>query len=117
MVPIAAGAAGVLRGTAMIGRLNLNNGDLESQFAYLAGLLLGIGSAFLFAALEIRKRAVLFSTLGFIVIVGGLARLLTTSTAGQPNTAHQFALVMELIVVPLLLLWHRRLARLLIKEA
>jgi hypothetical protein len=107
-VPIAAGAAGILHGPAMIGGFASANADLDSHFSYLSGLLLGIGMAFVFCVMQARERTLSFRILGVIVITGGLARLFAASRLGLPGPAHQFAYVMELIVVPCLLLWHHR---------
>jgi uncharacterized membrane protein HdeD (DUF308 family) len=109
IVPIAAGAAGVLQGPEMIRAFANGNADLDSHFAYLSGLLLGIGIAFLFCVARVRSRAQAFRILGLIVITGGVARLLATFRSGLPSEAHQFAYVMELVVMPSLLIWHRRI--------
>jgi hypothetical protein len=111
LVPIAAGAVGALRGTLMIAHLSGSCPDLESHFGYLSGLLLGIGLGFQFAAVDLEKGAPLFRALALIVIVGGAARLLAALRVGFPDTPHELALAMELVVVPLLLVWHRRVTR------
>ena len=46
-----------------------------------------------------------------MVIMGGLARALSWFMVGAPNVGHRFGLVMELVVVPLLMLWQARVAR------
>jgi Domain of unknown function (DUF4345) len=112
VVPIAAGAAGVLHGPGMIHGFASPNADLDSHFSYLSGLLLGIGVAFVFCVLDLRGRAQSFRMLGLIVIAGGLARAFAASRLGLPGAAHQFAYVMELVVVPALLVWHWRVERL-----
>jgi hypothetical protein len=112
VVPIAAGLAGVLHGPAMIRAFTTTNADLDSHFSYLSGLLLGIGVAFLFCIASIRDRAQSFRMLGLIVVTGGIARLIAASRLGWPSGAHLFAYFMELVVVPGLLLWHRRIVRL-----
>ena len=73
LVPISAGAAGVLQGPGMIHGLVPWNADLDSHFRYLSGILLGIGFAFVFSVIRIERRSVLVRTLSFIVITGGLA--------------------------------------------
>ena len=117
IVPISAGGSGVLIGPAMIHGALSAPPDLDSHFRYLSGLLLGIGLAFAWAVPRVEQRVGLFRALGLIVIVGGLGRLLGAIEEGAPGTAHRFALVMELVVVPALLLWLRRLERIVGKAA
>lgn len=111
LVPILAGGAGALHGPGMIKGLLVTNPDLESHFRYLSGLLLGIGIAFVFCIRDIERRALLFNALGLIVVTGGLARLLGFALVGTPSAGHLFGLVMELVVVPALMLWLRRVRR------
>lgn len=111
IVPITAGARGALVGPAMIHGALPVSPDFDSHFRYLSGLLLGIGLAFAWAVPRVEQRGTLFRTLGLIVIVGGLSRLLGVIEQGAPGSAHRFALMMELVVVPLLLMWLRRVVR------
>lgn len=112
VVPISAGADGALQGAHMIRGFDGGPIDLDSHFRYLSGLLLGIGLAFVWAIRHIDRRVELFRALCFIVVVGGLARLIGGVEHGFASGAHRFALVMELIVVPLLYLWLGRIERL-----
>jgi hypothetical protein len=100
-------SAGVLRGVSPPLPI-----DLDSHFRYLSGLLLGIGIVFLASIPRIETRTVIFRTLGAVIVVGGLARLLSLVESGVPGRGHQFGLVMELIVVPLIVLWQGRVAKL-----
>lgn len=111
LVPILAGAAGVLQGPRMIRGLTSWNADLDSHFSYLSGLLFAMGVAFVYCALDVRSRAQSFRLLGLIVVFGGLARLIAITRLGLPSPSQQFAYFMELIVVPALLIWHGRLSR------
>ena len=108
-VPIAAGAAGVLTGPRMLYGVANPSPDLESHFRYLSGLLLGIGMAFVTCAADVVRRATLFRALSLIVVLGGLGRLLAAIEHGSPTGANRFAFVMELLVVPLLLVWLGRI--------
>jgi Domain of unknown function (DUF4345) len=110
LVPILAGAAGVWAGPRMIKQVAAGTPDLDSHFRYLSGLLLGIGLAFATMIPSIERQKRLFTTLGCIVIVGGAGRLLSAFREGFPAGAHCYALAMELIVMPLLILWQRRVA-------
>lgn len=111
LVPLLAGGAGALEGPAMIG-VDDAPPDLESHFRYLSGLLFGLGIAFAAAIPTIERRSELFAVLGLLVLVGGVARLAFWFGGEAPSGAHQLALVMELGVVPALVLWQRRVARL-----
>ena len=111
IVPIAAGGRGALIGSAMIHGASSAPPDLDSHFRYLSGLLLGIGLAFVWAVLRLEQRVGLLLALGLVVMVGGLSRAFGAFEQGAPGTAHRFALVMELVVVPALLLWLGRLER------
>lgn len=109
LVPILAGAAGVVRGPAMMRGSISANADLDSHFRYLSGLLLGIGIAYLTTLGDLRRKSGLFVALSLIVILGGCARLFGALLHGFPP--EWFAFAMELGVVPLLLLWLRRIVR------
>jgi hypothetical protein len=111
LVPIIAGAAGVLTGPEMIKGVATGSPDLDSHFRYLSGLLLGIGFGFAVCVVNLERRAALFRALAFIVVLGGLGRLLGAALNGLPTTPHRFAFVMELLVVPLLIVWLNRIER------
>ena len=111
IVPLATGISSLAEGPAFIrGVEDTVPVDLDSHFRYLSGLLLGLGLAFASCIPRIERRTAPFQALGFIVVVGALGRLLSLLLAGTPGTGHLFGLAMELAVVPLLMLWQRRLA-------
>lgn len=110
LVPILTGLDGVLRGAAMF-RLAAIPPDLDSHFRYLSGIFLMLGLAFASTVPAIERRGSRFRLLGAMVIMGGLARALSWATVGPPGVGHRLGLAMELIVVPLLMLWQTRVAR------
>lgn len=110
IVPVSAGLAGVVWGVDFLTR-GWPGRDLDSHLRYLSGILLAIGIAFLTCVPHVERHRVRFGLLGSLVIAGGLARLLGLVLAGPAGMA-RFALVMELIITPLLVLWQRRVARL-----
>lgn len=109
IVPIAAGAAGILEGPAIVPGVGSASSDLESHFRYLSGLLLGIGLAFVVCVADLERRVALYHALSLIVILGGFGRLLGAIETGVPTGGNLLALVMELVIVPLLLVWVRRI--------
>jgi hypothetical protein len=60
---------------------------------------------------RIQRRSEVFAVLSGMVVVGGLARLAALDVQQPPSTGVVLALMMELLVVPLLFVWQRRLAR------
>ena len=84
---------------------------MESHFRYLSGLFLGMGIGFASCVPGIERKGGRFRLLGMMVVLGGLARLLSLFTTGAPSVGHQVGLCIELIVVPLLLAWQARVAR------
>lgn len=111
IVPLSTGTLSLIEGPGFIrGVDDAAPIDLDSHFRYLSGLLLGLGLAFASCIPAIERRTARFQTLGFIVIVGALGRLVSLLDAGTPGPGHLFGLVMELCVVPLIMLWQWRLA-------
>jgi hypothetical protein len=111
LIPIAAGAAGLIEGATMLRGVPAPSHDLDSHYRYLSGLLLGIGIAVAACVPRIEARGTMFRTLGAIILVGGLGRLLSLLETGLPGIDHRLALAMELGAVPLLMLWQRRVER------
>jgi hypothetical protein len=108
-VPLLAGGGGMVHGPRMA-HAGAPPIDLDSHFRYLSGLLLGIGIGFLTTVPAIERRGARFRLLGAIVVIGGLGRLLSLILVGVPSHGQFFGLAMELGVVPLLMLWQRRVA-------
>lgn len=111
VVPIVAGAAGILLGPTMLGDGAPDTPDLDGHFRYLSGLLLGIGLAYASAVPGIERRRERFLLLGGIVVIGGFGRLLSILSMREPSPAMIGALAMELLVTPGLTLWQLRVAR------
>ena len=111
LVPIVAGAAGILLGPRLLGPGAVGSGDLDSHFRYLSGLLLAIGIGYATTIPRIESRGTRFQWLTFCVVVGGAGRLVSLVTIGHPSSTTLAALAMELIVAPALALWRHRIGR------
>jgi hypothetical protein len=114
LVPLTAGSKGVFRGAAYIDKAFVTP-DLDSHFRYLSGIFLMMGLAFVSTIPRIEKKGRLFRLLGAMVVLGGLARALSWAEVGAPGGGNRFGLAMELGVVPVLMLWQARVARMLAK--
>jgi hypothetical protein len=111
LVPISAGAAGIILGPALLGNNAAGDTDLDSHFRYLSGLLLGIGIFYAGAVPGIERRRGRFLLLGAMVFLGGIGRLLSLFVRGTPSPVMIGALAMELVVTPSLTIWQLRIAR------
>ena len=111
VVPLAAGAVGVMHGPGMLHGVGGGvPADLDSHFRYLSGLLLATGIGFASCIPGIERKTKRFRLLAFLVFVGGLGRFHSLVSTGLPGSGHIFGLVMELGAVPLLVLWQARVA-------
>lgn len=110
LVPITAGLAGILGGPPVFGP-EARGVSLDSHVRYLSGLLLGIGLAFWSFIPRLTRVTREVRLLTGLVVLGGLARLLSLILAGVPSTGMLLGLAMELVVTPALCLWQGRVAR------
>jgi len=107
-VPVGAGILGALNP----GLLDLaGRPQTVTHIAYLSGLLLGIGLAAWSTIPAIETKTGRLTLLTFLVVIGGLARLVTAARLGVWTPWVTGPLVMELGVTPALWLWQRRLSR------
>ncbi len=111
-VPLSMGGMSVVRGADVLkGVTGTGPADLDSHYRYLSGLLLGIGLTFVASIPRIEVKGTVFRTLGALIFVGGVGRLISLIVTGAPNAPHLFGLGMELVVTPLLVLWQARVER------
>jgi hypothetical protein len=110
VVPLIAGGSGIIEGPAFLHGVETAAADLDSHFRYLSGLLFGIGIGFTTCIPGIERKTGRFRLLALLVFVGGLGRLGSLASIGVPGGGHVFGLAMELVAVPLLVLWQARVA-------
>ena len=110
LVPLTMGSLGVVRGVEVL-KAPVATADLDSHFRYLSGIFLMVGLAFASCVPRIEAKGARFRLLGAMVVLGGLARVLSWAEVGAPSAGHRFGLAIELGVVPLLMLWQARVAR------
>jgi len=104
-LPVVAGVWDVVHGLHGAGAWAINHER------YLSGLLLAIGLGFWSAVPDIEARTGRFRLLTFVVVVGGLCRLLGVVLGDPLSSSVAAALVMELAVTPALCLWQSHVAQ------
>lgn len=110
LVPISAGLAGMLLGISFLSEAS--EVSLDSHLRYLSGLLFALGLSFWMMIPSIEKHTQIIRILTFLVVTGGIARLLAALLVGIPSTPMLLAIGMELVITPLLCFWQMRVARL-----
>jgi hypothetical protein len=110
-IPVLAGLEGIVSGPEFLGVGHSWPADLDSHFRFLSGIFLAMGVAWYSCIPAIEANAARFQLLAALTFAGGLARLFSLGVAGPPSLGHLGGLGIELIVVPLLVLWQARIAR------
>lgn len=110
LMPIGAGLAGVLTGPAFLATSPPWSNDLDSHVRFLSGVFLLLGLAWWSCIPHIETKTERIRLLGIATFVGGLARLYSLILVGAPPAGHLVGLGLELVAVPLILLWHSRLS-------
>jgi hypothetical protein len=83
---------------------------LDSNYRFFAVMWLAIGVALLSVVPRVREATTVLRFVCAAVFVGGFARIVSWSAAGQPHGLMVFFIGVELIVPPVLVVWQRRLA-------
>jgi hypothetical protein len=84
---------------------------LDSNFRFLSAFLTGAGVILLWSLWRLPQSGVALRIICALVFVGGCARLLSLATAGRPDAAYAFYLAAELVLPPVIVALHARLAR------
>jgi hypothetical protein len=114
LLPLTAAIAGVTGGPRFLGHPPVIPTDLDSHFRYISGLFLGMLLLFASCIPDVERKGGRMRMLAFMVFVGGLFRFYSLVAIGMPSLGHRIGLGIELIELPLLLLWQMRVARRLI---
>ncbi|KQN19364.1 hypothetical protein ASE86_12790 [Sphingomonas sp. Leaf33] len=111
VLPFTAAIAGIAGGPKFLGRPPVIPTDLDSHFRYVSGLFLAMLLAYVSCIPDIERKTDRLRLLGFLTVVGGLARLGSLVMVGVPSIGHQVGLLIELGIAPAILLWQARVAR------
>ncbi|WP_294288272.1 DUF4345 domain-containing protein [uncultured Sphingomonas sp.] len=110
ILPFTAAIAGVVGGPTFLGRPPVVTTDLDSHFRYVSGIFLAMLLAYASCIPGIEGKTERLRLLGFLTVVGGLARAWSLVSVGVPSIGHQIGLVIELGIAPAILLWQARVA-------
>ncbi|KUL34501.1 hypothetical protein ADL15_15575 [Actinoplanes awajinensis subsp. mycoplanecinus] len=109
------GAIPVVTGvTAVVGGLDFSPDDtngtpyFDSEYRFLGVWWAAAGVLLWWSLRAPRRRAVVTRALLGVMVLGGVARLLGVVLTGLPPLPFRVSMTVELLVIPALLIWHRR---------
>jgi hypothetical protein len=108
--PVLVGIEGILCGPEFLHAAAPWPVDLDSHFRFLSGCFLAIGIAWYSCIPGIETKTERFALLAACTFAGGLARLVSLLGVGVPSWGHVAGLCVELLAVPSLVWWQRRVA-------
>jgi len=83
---------------------------LDSEMRFLGGIWTAIGVMVYAIVPTIEQRTLLFRLIATAIILGGIGRLLSLVLIGKPPAMFVALIGLELVGMPLLVLWQSRLA-------
>lgn len=117
-VPGGASAFGGMNGSAALDGAqaifeadSILRGFADNQYRFGFGVFFAQGLALLFFLRDIAKHVNIFRFVALGLFVGGLARLSNVLEFGLVDSQVVGPIVIEVVIVPLLVLWHSRVIR------
>jgi hypothetical protein len=90
---------------------NLNDVVLDSQIRFLAAIWFGVGIILYWVIPSIDKQTTLFRLLMGGIFLGGIGRISSAVLVGIPPVQFIAVIVLELVGVPILVLWQSALSK------
>jgi uncharacterized protein YjeT (DUF2065 family) len=84
---------------------------LDSNLRFYGGVWLGLGLMLIWMLPRLREESQLFFALSLMIFLGGIGRLIAAFFAGWPPVPFIAFTALEIIGMPFLVLWQRKLAR------
>jgi hypothetical protein len=110
-VPVATGTAGILRGAAGAPGGEPTTPSIDSEYRFVNVFWTAAGVILWWSLRKPEQRADVTRLLLGLAAAGGLPRLLSWRKVGAPHPMFRATIVLELLVVPLVLIWHAQVIR------
>jgi len=107
-VPVATGLLAIIGGPTVAPGGGPTTPSIDSEYRFVNVFWLGAGLILWWTLLKPQPRALVTRTVLALAAIGGLARLLSVLIVGWPHPVFIGTIVLELVIVPLVILWHAR---------
>lgn len=104
LLAVVGGPAALLGGAAAVP-------SVDSQLRYADVIWLGAGVVLIWSARKPLERAMATRVVLLIAAVAGVGRLISLLVVGVPHPFYLVTMGLELVVTPLIILWHSRVFR------
>jgi Domain of unknown function (DUF4345) len=118
IIPFATGIVDLLLGANALSTVGtqlsveaLTDPSLNSQLRFFAAIWLGFGVMLWYSTSDLTRHAVWFRLMCLALILSGIGRLISLVQFGVPAVPFVVAIIVEVVVIPLVLLWHWREVR------
>jgi uncharacterized protein DUF4345 len=112
-IPFASGLAGMLAGPASLpGRRSVVAPTLDNEYRYAHAVWFAVAPLIWWVVPRVERETTVVGALSATVVLGGLARSLSWRSTGRPHPMMVGAIALELVGVPAVAAWQRRVARL-----
>lgn len=108
IVPVATGLLGIIRGPAGAPGGAATTASVDSEYRFVNVFWAAAGGVLWWTLRKPDTRVGVTRFVLLLAAAGGLPRLLSLHERGRPHPVFQGTIVLELVIIPLVLLWHRR---------
>ncbi len=108
-VPVASGTAGIVLGPSGLPGAERTGSTVDSEYRFVNVFWLAAGLALWWSLRKPEQRSTVTRLVLTLASVGAGPRLLSWARTGAPHPVFRATLVLELVVVPLVLIWHARI--------
>jgi hypothetical protein len=110
-IPVATGAIGMIAGPEGAPGGGPTTASVDSEYRFVNLFWAAAGVILWWSLREPEERAGVTRLLLGLAAAGGLPRLLSIARRGLPHPVFRAVTVLELLVVPIVLIWHGRVVR------
>jgi len=107
-VPVATGLLAIIGGPGAAPGGEPTNASVDSEYRFVNTFWLAAGLTLWWSLRKPLERALTTRVVLLVASLGGFARLLSVAITGWPHPVFIGTIVLELVIVPLIVLWHAR---------